>query len=87
MENLIDRKVPAWSLLLALALASICIVFAWTVAYENRALKEDIRVQEDRVPGFLYGTSILSEEATCLRSPWIRLKDRLIGSDSCSTSF
>lgn len=87
MENLINRKVPAWSLLLALALASICIVFAWTVAYENRALKEDIRTQEESIPGFLYETSILSEEASCLRNPWIRLKDRLVGSDSCSSSF
>jgi len=84
---ILTKNVPGWTLMLMTALALVFGIMAWSASSENRALKEDVRAQEDRVPGFLSETSILSEEATCRRNPFVRLKDSLIGSDSCRQGF
>ena len=81
------RKVPAWTLALAVLAALVGFAFAWVQADEVQYLKAAIRSREASVPGFLEHTSPLSDEAYCRRSILIRLKDRLIGTDSCTESF
>lgn len=87
MKNLFTHPVPSWTLVLATAITLLSLSIAWSSSSENNALKESIRSREALVPGFLVETSILSPEASCRRSFFIRIKDRMIGSDSCAPSF
>lgn len=87
MKAIMTRTVPAWILAVAILAILAISAFAWIQADEVRYLRNAIRTKEAAVPGFLDSTSPLSDEALCRRSPFIRLKDRILGSNSCSKSF